>query len=45
MTTFIIRDTETGEQLARLPLTLPIGQTVEAYEQAGYKVAWEWGED
>ena len=43
MTThFIIREKETLETLAVLPLTLPIGQTVEAYERAGYSVSWTW---
>ena len=41
---FIIFNKETGEKLATLPLTIPIGSTVEAYEKAGHKVGWAWEE-
>jgi hypothetical protein len=44
---FNIYNSETGQKLATLPLTIPIGSTVEAYERDGYKVRWSWeeGED
>ena len=42
---FTIFNTETGEKLATLPLTIPIGSTIEAYEKAGHKVRWGWEED
>jgi hypothetical protein len=44
---FIIFNQETGQKMATLPLTIPIGSTVEAYKKAGHKVAWGWeeGED
>lgn len=42
---FSIFDKATGNKLATLPLTIPIGSTVEAYEQAGHKVGWGWVED
>lgn len=41
---FIIFDKNTGNKLATLPLTIPIGSTVEAYEKAGYTVKWTWEE-
>ena len=41
---FIIFNKETGEKLATLPLTTPIGSTVEAYEKAGHNVTWGWVE-
>ena len=41
---FIIFNKETGEKLATLPLTIPIGSTVEAYEKAGHNVTWGWVE-
>ena len=41
---FIIFNKETGEKLATLPLTIPIGSTVEAYEKAGHNVTWGWEE-
>jgi hypothetical protein len=41
---FNIYDRETGQKLATLPLTIPIGSTVEAYEKAGHKVRWGWDE-
>jgi len=42
---FIIFNKETGKEMARLPLTIPIGATVEAYEKAGHKVSWGWHEE
>ena len=39
---FAIIDTDTEVQLAVLPLTLPIGSTVEGFERAGYSVKWTW---
>jgi hypothetical protein len=41
---FNIYNSETGQKLATLPLTIPIGSTVEAYERDGYKVRWSWEE-
>ena len=41
---FIIFNKETGEKLATLPLTIPIGSTVKAYEKAGHNVTWGWVE-
>lgn len=41
---FNIYNSETGQKLATLPLTIPIGSTVEAYEKAGYSVRWGWEE-
>ena len=29
---------------ATLPLTIPIGSTIEAYERAGHNVGWGWDE-
>jgi hypothetical protein len=39
---FIIYNRETGQKLATLPLTIPIGATVEAYKKEGYEVSWGW---
>ena len=41
---FIVLDKTTGERLATLPLTIPIGSTIEGYEKAGYEVRWTWTE-
>ena len=41
---FIVFDKTTGERLATLPLTIPIGSTIEGYEKAGYEVTWTWKE-
>jgi hypothetical protein len=41
---FVIYDKETGQKLATLPLTVPIGSTVEAYKKAGHTVTWGWVE-
>jgi hypothetical protein len=43
-TGFTILDKATGKKLATLPLTIPIGATVEAYNKAGYNVSWAWAE-
>jgi hypothetical protein len=45
VTGFTIFDKVTGNKLATLPLTIPIGSTVEAYERAGYNVGWGWEKD
>ncbi len=42
---FIIFNKQTGQKLATLPLTIPIGATVEAYERAGHSVSWGWDEE
>ena len=39
---FTIYNKETNTELATLPLTIPIGVTVEGFEKAGYKVGWRW---
>ena len=41
---FTIYSKETGLTLATLPLTIPIGSTVEGYEKAGISVGWTWGQ-
>jgi hypothetical protein len=41
---FIVFDKATGERLATLPLTIPIGSTIEGYEKAGHEVGWTWTE-
>jgi hypothetical protein len=41
-TGFIILDKVTGEELATLPLTIPIGNTVQGFRDAGYSVSWTW---
>ena len=41
-TPFTVIDKATGKRLATFPLTIPIGATVEAFENAGYKVSWTW---
>jgi hypothetical protein len=40
--TYTITLKDTGRNLATLPLTIPIGATVEGFEKAGYKVGWTW---
>jgi len=42
---FTIYNKETGQELATLPLTIPIGTTVEAYKRAGYNITWGWKEE
>ncbi len=41
-TGFSILDKTTGEKLATLPLTIPIGSTVDGFKAAGYEVIWVW---
>ena len=45
VTGFSIINNANGEKLATLPLTIPIGQTVEGFQVAGYDVSWTWGDD
>ena len=40
---FIIFDIVTNKKLATLPLTAPIGHTLDAYARAGLEVGWKWG--
>lgn len=42
---FTIINKMTGETLATLPTTIPIGSTVDGFERAGYEVTWTWGEN
>ena len=42
---FIIYDKVTGQELASLPTTIPIGVTVEGFERAGYQVGWRWNDE
>jgi len=44
VTGFTIFNKQTGQKLATLPLTIPIGATVEAYERDGHSVSWGWEE-
>ena len=44
VTGFIIYNQITGQKMATLPLTIPIGSTVKAYQKAGHKVTWGWDE-
>ena len=44
VTGFTIFNKATGQKLATLPLTIPIGATVEAYQKAGHNVSWGWEE-
>jgi hypothetical protein len=37
---FLIIDNETGQTLAKLPTTVPISDTVDSFERAGYSVRW-----
>lgn len=39
---FSVIDVETDKVLATLPLTFPIGSTVENFTRAGYTVKWNW---
>jgi hypothetical protein len=45
VTGFFIFNRDTGQKLATLPLTIPIGTTVEAYKRDGHNVGWGWEED
>jgi hypothetical protein len=40
---FVIFDRVTNKKLATLPLTAPIGHTLDAYARAGLDVGWKWG--
>jgi hypothetical protein len=40
---FVIYDKDTEGTLATLPLTIPIGATVEGFTKAGLNVGWKWG--
>jgi hypothetical protein len=42
---FSIYDSLSGDKIVTLPLTIPIGDTVEAYEKEGQKVFWGWEEE
>jgi hypothetical protein len=44
MKRFRVIDKNTGMPLAKLPLTISIKETLEAYERAGYEVEWSWSE-
>lgn len=44
VTGFAIFNKETGQKLATLPLSIPIGSTVDAYKREGYDVFWGWEE-
>jgi len=44
VTGFIIFDKATGRRFATLPLTIPIGATVDAYKREGHDVSWCWEE-
>jgi hypothetical protein len=44
MKRFRVIDKNTGMFLAKLPLTISIKETLEAYERAGYEVEWSWSE-
>lgn len=40
---FVIIDRNTGDLLAKLPLTFPIAETVERFIEAGYSdIHWTW---
>jgi len=39
---FAVHDKITSKVLAILPLTVPIGDTVKAFERAGFHVTWRW---
>jgi hypothetical protein len=42
---FSIYDSLSGDKIVTLPLTIPIGYTIEAYEKEGHKVRWAWEEE
>jgi hypothetical protein len=44
VTGFTIFNKVTGQKLATLPLSIPIGATVDAYEREGHQVSWGWEE-
>ena len=41
---FTIYEKNTGKELATLPLTIPIGQTIDAYKRDGHNVVCGWKE-
>ena len=41
---FTIFNKATGQKLATLPLSIPIGSTINAYKREGYDVSWGWEE-
>jgi hypothetical protein len=43
ITAFVVYEKETKRKLATLPLTVPIGATLESFESAGFVVGWTWG--
>ena len=45
VTGFTVLDKKTGDKLATLPLTIPIGVAVEGFQKAGYEVSWTWEEE
>jgi hypothetical protein len=44
ITGFTIFNKATGQKLATLPLSIPIGSTINAYKREGYDVSWGWEE-
>jgi hypothetical protein len=42
---FEVFERENGTVLAKLPLTIPIGATIEGYEKAGISVGWTWSNE
>jgi len=44
VTGFTIFNKATGQKLATLPLSIPIGSTVDAYRREGHDVSWAWEE-
>jgi hypothetical protein len=42
---FTVFNKITGKEMATLPLTIPIGSTIEAYERDGHSVTWGWKEE
>ena len=40
---FVVFERLTNKKLATLPLTAPIGPTLDAYARAGLEVGWKWG--
>jgi hypothetical protein len=39
---FEVYEKDTGEVLAKLPLTIPIAATIDGYQRAGVNVGWTW---
>ena len=44
ITGFTIFNKATGQKLATLPLSIPIGSTINAYKREAYDVSWGWEE-